>query len=309
MFKAFSTKPAYNSANKDQMMNLMAQLSRVEAPAEVCLMEAGAYFDLVYYIEIGHAEVTPLGKVLSTVAGPESVLDDAALNSETSLHTIKSTEPLVVWALDKWTVRHILRNTPQARLDKILKIISKLPWLKGMPDDVLWRLSTSAHEMRVKQGENIINAGERHDHLYIIMKGEVEELGLVAGKLKLWGTLHANDFFGERGLLHKESQTSTFRAGAGTEVLRWDPDAFFTLLQPCFPFFESHVRASDAVIDRRISMATTSSPQSKPPGEYVKAPHEMNRREDMARQDSSKGLPRQESGRKLGRGDSFRRSK
>jgi CRP-like cAMP-binding protein len=78
-----------------------------------------------------------------------------------------------------------------------------LPFLRGLDDAELQRLSNLFRTTTFDQGETIVNAGEPADRVYLIARGQAARGEAILG---------AGDYFGHEALRPFETYTTSVRA-------------------------------------------------------------------------------------------------
>lgn len=99
-------------------------------------------------------------------------------------------------------------------------LLAQIPFFTDLPSDELDRLLSELNVVNLQPGEILFREGEPGEHLYIVMKGELEILMApnTSNELAL-NVLHEGEYVGEMSLIQPEGHRSTSARALGEVVL------------------------------------------------------------------------------------------
>jgi MFS family permease len=126
-----------------------------------------------------------------------------------------------------------------------LRLLSRVPFLRSLPEPALERLARSAERDAAPAGETVVRQHEPGDRFYIVASGELEVCvdGAVIRRL------FDGDYFGEIALLHDVPRTATVRARRDSELLALGREDFLTAVNGYAPSLSS----AEAVVGLRLA--------------------------------------------------------
>ncbi|MCK6540734.1 MAG: cyclic nucleotide-binding domain-containing protein, partial [Anaerolineales bacterium] len=99
-------------------------------------------------------------------------------------------------------------------------LLAQIPFFTDLPSDELDRLLSELNVVNLQPGEILFREGEPGEHLYIVVKGELEILMApnTSNELVL-NVLHEGEYVGEMSLIQPEGHRSTSARALGEVVL------------------------------------------------------------------------------------------
>src|SRR5512143_1735923 len=93
-------------------------------------------------------------------------------------------------------------------------LLARIPFFTDLPDNELERLLTELEVVNLKSGEFLFHEGDRGEHLYIVVNGELDLLlGPETKDELILNTLHEGEYLGEMSLLQPDGhRTASARA-------------------------------------------------------------------------------------------------
>ncbi len=102
--------------------------------------------------------------------------------------------------------------------------LAELPLFKDLSTDTITKLANHLHTITFLMGDHIIDAGDKGDSLYIIVRGEAKvyhpQEGKPGAELEWLADLNAGDFFGELALLGDQKRQATVICTRPATLLR-----------------------------------------------------------------------------------------
>lgn len=116
---------------------------------------------------------------------------------------------------------------------KSVNLLARIPFFTDLPIEELDRLMSELEVLNLKPGEILFREGDAGEHLYIVVRGELEILmGPSTADELILNVLHEGEYVGEMSLIQPEGHRSTSARALGEIVLlSMSRDQFGGLLQ------------------------------------------------------------------------------
>lgn len=146
--------------------------------------------------------------------------------------TIASDGDSVLYALDRATFNHIVKDAAIRKREKYETFLKSVDILKTMEDYERSQISEAFKDAKFEAGETIIKQGDEGRELYFLVEGEayatIEEGG-VEQEVKQYAT---GDYFGELALLTAAPRAANVKARTAATAVSMDRHAFKRMLGP-----------------------------------------------------------------------------
>ena len=111
-------------------------------------------------------------------------------------------------------------------------LLAQIPFFTDLPNDELDRLQSELEVLKLKAGEILLREGERGEHLYVIVSGELEILMSPGEENELiLNIIHPGEYIGEMSLLQPDGlRTTSARAHTDIVLLSMSRQQFKELL-------------------------------------------------------------------------------
>ncbi|XP_036952982.1 cGMP-dependent protein kinase 1 isoform X1 [Acanthopagrus latus] len=181
-----------------------------------------------YVLEEGRLDVTKDGVKLLTVE-PEDVFGELALLYNcTHTFSVSAQTDCKLWVIDRKSYQTILMQSGLNSLSHSVELLSSVPFLQSLPEDVIMKMSDLMEETRYSEGDYITRQGATGDTFYIISKGQVKmtekkpslEEQIVLSKLS------ERQWFGEKALWGDDVRTVNVIAAGEVTCLVIDRETF-----------------------------------------------------------------------------------
>ncbi len=136
-------------------------------------------------------------------------------------------------------------------------LLAQIPLFSDLPPAELDKLVAALEVKEMQPGELLFREGEKGEHLYVVMKGELEVL-MAEGMPEelLLNTMHAGEYLGEMSLIMPDGQrTASARARGTAMLLSMSRSQFVDLLQRYPLLANSMVR----VLSERLDATNTAT--------------------------------------------------
>lgn len=144
------------------------------------------------------------------------------------------------------------------------ELLRRVPMFAKLEPSKLKLLAFTSESLTFEDGEVLFHRGDSADCAYVIMEGAVDVLSDTDDGIVVATTLHANELFGELGVIANEARSATLRARGTLQALRISDEMFLKLLAD----------NSDVALDvmRQLSLKLTRSHR-----QYEEAQRELSR--------------------------------
>lgn len=140
-----------------------------------------------------------------------------------------------LWALDRKTFGHIVKDAAQRKRDKYEEFLSKVPILQSMESYERSKLADAIKDNWYKKGDLIIQEGDQGNTFFMVMKGSaIATKSIEKGKPAVQVMSYKEgDYFGERALLKNEPRAANIEVTSDEiQVVSLERASFKRLLGP-----------------------------------------------------------------------------
>ena len=242
----------FSHLDDEQTTQVLGALQERKIPAKglrvIVQGDTGDYFYVVesgtfdiFVSSAGHVEPGPDGMGTKVASyGPGTSFGELALmyNSPRAA-TVVSTEPGILWQLDRVTFRRILMDSAFQRRRMYESFLEEVPLLSSLTPYERSKIADALETTKYPVGTVMIQEGDVGDKFYILEAGEAEAIKQGSdGALKIY---KKGDYFGELALLDDKPRAASVRAKTEVKVATLGKDGFQRLLGPV----ESIMRRDD----------------------------------------------------------------
>lgn len=204
------------------------------APGEVIIKE-GDMGDVIYIVESGTLKCTKVidgeSKMLKEYKPGDVFGELALLYNAPRAATIEATSDILLWALDRNTFNHIVKDASQKKREKYENFLQTVPILQSMDHYERSKLADVIKESKYDKGHSIIKQGDLGEVFYILVEGEAKAT-LDGDESKAVMEYKAGDYFGELALLRGEPRAANVIAETECKLIQLDRKAFKRMLGP-----------------------------------------------------------------------------
>ncbi|KAM4616835.1 cGMP-dependent protein kinase 1 [Polymixia lowei] len=193
-----------------------------------CVIQEGAKGALAYVLDEGRMEVTKDGQKLLTIEPGNMFGDLALLYSCNHPYTISALTDSKLWVIDRRSFQTVLMESGLRSLSHSMQLLSSVPFLQSLPEDVIMNMSDLMEETHYTEGDYIIQQGTTGDTFYIISKGQVKVTEKTSGSEEpvLLSKLSGGQWFGEKALWGDDVRTVSVIAAGDVTCLVINREAF-----------------------------------------------------------------------------------
>lgn len=226
------------------ILKVISKMWRIEVPKGTSVITQGELGDNLYVVEKGKLGVyikSQDGVTFRKVdkIGKKECFGELALLHNTPRNaTIITTATSILWAVDRFTFRRVLKNISTDKLKSYEKFLAAVPLLAPLSSTERSKIAEALDEQTFQAGEVIVKQQREDvqvstaDAMYIVQSGDCTVTRTVGEETYEIKKLKMGDAFGERSLLTSEPRSATVTADTNVELLRLDKHAFFLLLGP-----------------------------------------------------------------------------
>ncbi len=234
--RAIMRNPLFSHISEDQLSAVVGAMFERKYGRGDLIIRQGDDGDNYYVVDSGTADIIiakdGATKTVGTLSAGQAAGELALLYHCPRAATIRANEPVVCWAVDGDTFRHILASKAMMQRKKYEAFLERVPILSSLTQ---WERSTiadSLNEAVFPAGATIIRQGDQGDLFFIVESGEcVASLsqgpGFPAVDVKHYGP---GDYFGEIALLTDAPRKATITALGPVKVVSLDRNSFQRLL-------------------------------------------------------------------------------
>jgi len=164
----------------------------------------------------------------------ESFGELALLYNAPRAASIKAVTDCVLFALDRETFNHIVKDAEVKRRERFEQIMSKIELLSVMDPYERSKIADVAIPVKFKKGDYIIKQNDIGDKFYFVESGTAIATKILYGKSEPETVYEykSGDYFGELALLKNEPRAANVIATSDLTVLALDREAFTRVLGP-----------------------------------------------------------------------------
>lgn len=258
IFRAVKDNDLFSGMAEKGIMKVIEAMWKIEIPKGTSVITQGEMGDNFYVVEKGRFNVYILSRdgvsmhKVDRIAKRDCFGELALLYNTPRNATIVSTTSAVLWAVDRFTYRRLMKNISSMKLRECEGFLKAVPMLRPLSNYERKKVAEALDDLFFNTGQNIVtqeNENSRQENIenamYIISSGEAKVTRQKDGEEYLVRTLGKGDVFGERSLLKNEPRSATVTCLTDVEVLRLDSHAFFLLLEPLVEILQKQVEAYD----------------------------------------------------------------
>nr|XP_020450221.1 cGMP-dependent protein kinase 1-like [Monopterus albus] len=181
-----------------------------------------------YVVEEGRLQLTKDGRKLLTVEPEDMCGELALLYNCVHTYSVSAQTDSKLWVIDRKSYQTILKQSGLNRLSHSVELLSSVPFLQPLPQDVIMKMSELMEETHYTQGDYIIRQGASGDTFYIISKGQVKVTEKKPGHEEqiVLCKLSERQWFGEKALWGEDIRTVNVTAVGEVTCLVIDRETF-----------------------------------------------------------------------------------
>ncbi|XP_035514409.1 cGMP-dependent protein kinase 1 [Morone saxatilis] len=181
-----------------------------------------------YVLEEGRLDVRKDGLKLLTIEPEDMFGELALLYNCTHTYSVSAQTDSKLWVIDRKSYQTILMQSGLNSLSHSVELLSSVPFLQSLPEDVIMKMSDLMEETHYSEGDYIIRQGATGDTFYIISKGQVKVTEKKAGLEEqiVLSKLSERQWFGEKALWGEDVRAANVIAAGDVTCLVIDRETF-----------------------------------------------------------------------------------
>jgi cAMP-dependent protein kinase regulator len=237
----------------EQSELVLSALQEKPIPAKgIKVIQQGETGDFFYIVERGNFDIF-VNKTGRLESGPDGIGERVAstgpgnsfgelalMYNAPRAATVISTEPSMLWALDRITFRRILMDSAFQRRRMYESFLEEVPLLSSLKSYERSKIADALETQKYSAGQTIIKEGDPGESFFILESGEAV-VYKEAEKENVLKTYTKGDYFGELALLNDAPRAASVVAKSEVKVATLGKDGFQRLLGPV----ESIMRRND----------------------------------------------------------------
>ncbi|KIW00105.1 uncharacterized protein PV09_08290 [Verruconis gallopava] len=253
LYKAVKSNFLFSHLDDDQAALVLGALQEKPIPAKgIKVIQQGDTGDFFYIVEKGNFDIfvnksgrlepgpDGMGEKVASCGPGNSFGELALMYNAPRAATVISTEPGMLWALDRVTFRRILMDSAFQRRRMYESFLEEVPLLASLKPYERSKIADALETQKYAAGETIIREGDPGESFFILESGEADVFKKSEGNTVL-KTYKKGDYFGELALLNDAPRAATVVAKTEVKVATLGKDGFQRLLGPV----ESIMRRND----------------------------------------------------------------
>lgn len=204
------------------------------------VIQQGDDGDNLYIIDSGHLDCfkkfsgAEKAKFLKTYEPGESFGELALLYNAPRAATIVAKENCILFALDRETFNHIVKDAAAKKREKYETFLGKVELLESMDPYERSKIADALKPYRFKINEYVVKEGESGDTFFFVEEGEaIATKVLQPGKApEIVYKYKPGDYFGELALLRETPRAASIIAVTDLSVVALDRLSFKRLIGP-----------------------------------------------------------------------------
>ncbi|KAF7665661.1 hypothetical protein LDENG_00135990 [Lucifuga dentata] len=225
---AFSKSDLLQNLDEGEMKAVTACMYSKALDQGCCVIHEGSSGDQAYVLEEGRLDVTKDGQTLLTIEPENMFGEESLLYNYVHPYSVSAQTDSKLWVIDRRSYQTVLMQSALSRLSHSVELISSVPFLQSLPEDVIMKLSDFMEETHYCEGDYIIRQGATGDTFYIISKGQVKVTEKKPGHAEHFflSKLSERQWFGEEALWGEEVRTVNVIAAGEVTCLVIDRETF-----------------------------------------------------------------------------------
>jgi len=227
----------FRTLDEEQLAEVIDAMFEQKVKAEEMVITQGDDGDYFYVVENGEyiAQVNTDNGPLTVFTYPNggSFGELALLYNMPRAASIKATTEGSLWAMDRMTFRKIVLKSAFQKRKMYEAFLSNVSILKHLEKYERENIADALVSQSYKDGERIINQGDRANGMYFVENGALVVLKGIGGEEKPVNEVKQGEYFGELGLINHMPRAATVAAKEDVRVAFLDVSAFERLLGPC----------------------------------------------------------------------------
>jgi len=191
------------------------------------IIKQGDTGDFFYICQTGKISFVCDGKAVGSCGSGGSFGELSLLYDSPRAATCIAGEDSILWKVDQGTFRHLLARSAKDGEASIIEIFSKIDLFKDLDRQTIKKFADVMNTVKYKEGQKIVEKGEKGDVFYIVKSGQVRVHDIGLGDASFDDVFRTSGYwFGERALMTGNPRAATVTAMTEVDVFACDRDTF-----------------------------------------------------------------------------------
>jgi CRP-like cAMP-binding protein len=241
----------FRQMDEDQYQDIVNAMFEKQVEDGVDIIVQGTPGDYFYVVESGSFDVYVSGDKKVSYGSGGSFGELALLYNAPRAATVKATSPSIVWALDRFSFRHMLMEMTLKKRRLYESFLEEVKLLKSLEEYERHKVADALEFMVFEDGQVVIKEGDVGDRFFIIESGLAVVTKLdESGKDLHLAELKKGDYFGELALINDAPRKATVTAKGKLKCVSLDKGAFTRLLGPCLPILQRNMGNYENIVGK-----------------------------------------------------------
>ncbi|XP_074525807.1 cGMP-dependent protein kinase 1 [Halichoeres trimaculatus] len=225
---AFLKNDLLKNLDEGEIRAITACMSPTTINQGCYVIQEGTNGAQAYVLEEGRLDVIKDGLKLFTIEPGDVFGELALLYSCTHTFSISAQTDSKLWVIDRKSYQTILMQSGLNSLSHSMELLSSVPFLQSLPEDVIMKLCDLTEQTCYSDGDYIIRQGAAGDTFYIISRGQVKVTEKKQGhdEQTILSQLSDGQWFGEKALWGEDNRTVNVIASGDVACLVIDKETF-----------------------------------------------------------------------------------
>jgi len=219
-----------SDGERKMLIDAMQKETRGEGETVIQQGDSGDFF---YICQTGKISFICDGQAVGSCGSGGSFGELALLYDSPRAATCVAGADTVLWKVDQGTFRHLLARSAKEGEASIIEVLTKIDLFKDLDRQIIKKFADVLSTVKYKEGQKIVEKGQRGDVFYIVKSGQVRVHDIGLGDASFDDEIHkAGYWFGERALMTGNPRAATVTAMTEVDVFACDRDTFETTIGP-----------------------------------------------------------------------------
>jgi len=229
--KALGSNFIFSDLSDGERKMLIDAMQKESAAEGDMVIKQGDSGDFFYICQTGKISFVCDGNAVGSMGAGGSFGELALLYDSPRAATCMAGAETVLWKVDQGTFRHLLARSAKESDSNITDVLTKIDLFKDLDRQTIKKFADVLNSVKYKEGEKIVEKGQKGDVFYIVKSGQVRVHDIGLGDASYDDQIHkAGYWFGERALMTGKPRAATVTAMTEVDVFACERDTFETTI-------------------------------------------------------------------------------
>ena len=168
----------FSNLNPEELEIVLGAMQKCDFQPGTMVINQGDDGDNLYVVETGKLKCTKRFEPTSEPVHLKDYVPGEAFGELALLYnapraaSIEASEPSELWALDRRTFNHIVKDSAQEKREKYEEFLTQVNILQNMESYEKSKLADAIHEKWYEEGDYVITEGTDGESFFMIMSGK-----------------------------------------------------------------------------------------------------------------------------------------